>query len=256
MDLKVEYVSIDKLIPYVNNAKKHPDWHIKQIASSIKEFGFADPLGIADDYGILTGHGRFQAAMLLGLKEVPCIKLSNLTPAQRKAYIIQHNKLTMNTGMDEELLKIELQSLAEMEFKLEYTGFSDKELKKYELGNPSDIQQDDTYTKKIKAPIYEPSKEKPAIKELLNYDKSKALIEEINNSSLPKEEKEFLKSAAQRHIIFNYENIAEYYSHSDKVTQQLMEKSALVIIDFDKAIENGFVVMSKDLAEAYNHDDE
>ena len=110
----------------------------------------------------------------------------------------------------------------------------------------------DLYTKKIKSPIYEPSGPKPAVSDLYNLEKANAMVEKIQKSNLPQEEKDFLMAAATRHTVFNYRNIAEYYAHSSKEAQELMEESALVIIDFKKAIENGFVALSEALGEAYD----
>lgn len=124
--LKVEYIPIDQLKEYERNAKEHPEAHIKQIAESIKEFGFNDPIGIDSDNTIIEGHGRLFAARKLKLKEVPIIRIGHLTDDQKKAYIIAHNKLTMNTGFDLEILFNELESLdGDLQT---LTGFNDEEI--------------------------------------------------------------------------------------------------------------------------------
>lgn len=113
---------------------------------------------------------------------------------------------------------------------------------------------DDTekkYTSKIKAPLYEVKGVKPHILELLDQSKAKRLINEINQVDIPEEEKRFLIEAAKRHNVFNYGRIAEYYAHSSKEVQHLMEKSALVIIDFDKAIEYGYAKLSEEITQQY-----
>lgn len=127
---KIEYLDIKTLIPYVNNARTHNDEQIKQIAASIKEFGFTNPVLIDKDNGIVAGHGRVQGARLLGMEEVPCIRLEYMTEAQKKAYIIADNKLALNAGWDEELLKLELDNLKELNFDLDLLGFSTDELDK------------------------------------------------------------------------------------------------------------------------------
>ena len=111
--------------------------------------------------------------------------------------------------------------------------------------------KEEKYTSKIKGPVYEPKNKKPHLLELVNTNKSKRLVNEINNSNVTEEEKKFLKFAAQRHNQFNYANIADYYAHSSKEMQHLMEKSALVIIDFDKAYQYGFTKLAFDLANIY-----
>ena len=127
-DLKVEYKNIKELIPYCNNSRTHSDEQVLQIASSIKEFGFTNPVLIDEQGGIIAGHGRIMAAQKLKMDEVPTITLSDLSEAQKKAYIIADNKLALNSGWDDELLKIELEQLKELDFDLGLIGFSDDEL--------------------------------------------------------------------------------------------------------------------------------
>lgn len=112
-------------------------------------------------------------------------------------------------------------------------------------------EKDSKYTKKIEAPIYEPNNQKPHILELFDNKKSKRLIVQIKNSKLPENEKQFLIEAAKRHTIFNYEKIADYYAHSSKEMQNLMEKSALIIVDFEHAILNGYVALSNEMNQQY-----
>lgn len=124
--LEIEYLDVDSLIPYVNNSRTHSEEQINQICSSIKEFGFTNPLLIDDDGGIIAGHGRLLAAKKLGLKEVPTITLTGLTEAQKKAYVIADNQLALNAGWNEELLKIEIENLIELDFDVELLGFDEK----------------------------------------------------------------------------------------------------------------------------------
>lgn len=127
-ETKFELVDVSRLIPYANNARTHSDAQVAQIAASIKEFGFLSPIIISGDDTIICGHGRFYAALKLGLKKVPCIREEYLTEAQRKAYVIADNKLSLNAGWDEELLAVELSDLQDEAFDLSLTGFSDEEL--------------------------------------------------------------------------------------------------------------------------------
>tara|TARA_Y100000356_G_C11250640_1_gene286856 strand:+ start:92 stop:1297 length:1206 start_codon:yes stop_codon:yes gene_type:complete len=128
MSLEINYINTDVLIPYVNNSRTHSDKQVTEIASSIKEFGFTNPVLIDKENTIIAGHGRLLASKKLGLKEVPTILLENLTEAQKKAYIIADNKLALNAGWDEELLSIELKELDELGYNTSLTGFSDDEL--------------------------------------------------------------------------------------------------------------------------------
>ena len=122
--MKVERLATDGLIPYARNAKKHDDAQVAQIAASIREFGFNNPVLIDQDNGIIAGHGRVLAARKLGLAEVPCIRLGHLTDTQRRAYIIADNRLTeTGGGWDTELLALELEDLRLDDFDLDLTGF-------------------------------------------------------------------------------------------------------------------------------------
>ncbi len=124
-------------------------------------------------------------------------------------------------------------------------------MKQFNLfGKPESVTEG-KYTSKIKAPVYEPKNKKPHILELMDDSKTKRLIREIKMSEIPEEEKVFLIEAAKRHTVFNYEKIADYYAHSSPEVQNLMERSAMVIIDFEKAIELGYVQLSKDISNQY-----
>lgn len=126
--MKIEQVKTTELIPYARNSRTHSDEQIAQIMASIQEFGFTNPVLIDETGGIIAGHGRVTAAMRLNLKTVPAIRLTHLTPAQKKAYVIADNKLALNAGWDLEFLKIELVDLQSEDFDLALTGFSDDEL--------------------------------------------------------------------------------------------------------------------------------
>ena len=127
-DLEVKYLSINDLVPYANNPRTHTDNQVTQVASSIKEFGFNNPILIDEGKGVIAGHGRLAAAKKLGLETVPTITLTGLTEAQRKAYVIADNKLTENSRWDYDLLSIEIERLKELDFELSELGFSEVEL--------------------------------------------------------------------------------------------------------------------------------
>ena len=124
----IELWPIERLIPYERNARTHSPEQVAQIAASIQEFGFTNPILVDGDDGILAGHGRLAAAKDLALDQVPVIVLDHLSPAQRRAYVLADNKLALNAGWDEELLRIELDELQTLEFDLSLIGFSDEEL--------------------------------------------------------------------------------------------------------------------------------
>ena len=130
LNQKTEYylADIDTLVPYARNARTHSPEQVAQIAASIREFGFLSPVVTTKDGTILCGHGRFYAAQKLGLKKIPCIREDHLTEAQRRAYIIADNKLSLNAGWDEEMLRVELSDLKGEDFDVSLTGFDEKEL--------------------------------------------------------------------------------------------------------------------------------
>lgn len=126
--MNIEHVSVGELIPFAKNSRTHDDAQVAQIAASIKEFGFTNPILIDEQSGIIAGHGRLLAARKLQLTEVPCIRLSHLSDAQKRAYVIADNKLALNAGWDDEMLALELGDLKDMEFDLSLTGFSTDEI--------------------------------------------------------------------------------------------------------------------------------
>jgi ParB-like chromosome segregation protein Spo0J len=139
---KIEQVNVEKLIPYAKNSRKHSDAQIGQIAASIKEFGFINPILIGDDNTLIAGHGRLLAAQKLELKTVPCIRAKHLTAAQRKAYVIVDNRLSETSEWDKEMLKLEIEDLSlNMDFDLSPLGFSDDEISKL-VAAPSDFVPD------------------------------------------------------------------------------------------------------------------
>lgn len=147
MDKQPKYflADIEELIPYARNARTHSPEQIAQIAASIKEFGFLAPIIISEDNTILCGHGRFYAAQKLGLKKIPCIKENHLTEAQRRAYIIADNKLSLNAGWDDSLLAVEIADLQGEGFDLSLTGFSEDEIADLFADEKNSKAKDDGY---------------------------------------------------------------------------------------------------------------
>lgn len=127
--LKIDHAPTDSLIPYARNARTHSDAQVAQIAASIREFGWTNPILVDDESGVIAGHGRLLAARKLGMDTVPTIRLEGLTKAQRRALVLADNKLAMNAGWNEEMLKLELEELDGLGFSLEMTGFSLDEFK-------------------------------------------------------------------------------------------------------------------------------
>ena len=128
------------LIPYINNSRTHSDEQIIQIASSIKEFRFTNPILTDGDNGVIAGHARLMAAKKLGMEEVPTIELSHLSEAQKKAYIIADNKLALNSGWDDAMLAIEFADLEALDFDLELTGFSLDEIAAFDFDDGDETE--------------------------------------------------------------------------------------------------------------------
>ena len=233
--------AIADLIPYAANAKKHDEKQIKNVAESIKQFGFVQPV-VVDRAGVIViGHCRVLAAKKLGMKEVPCVCVEDLTPEQVNALRLVDNKSAEDgASWDLDLLADELPGLDLSAFDFDW-GFDSSES---DNSNP--------YTTAVNIPQYAISGTCPTFEEMYDEEKETDLIAEIQNSSISEPEKKFLIAAAHRHCRFNFTAIAEYYAHASAEMQDLMEKSALVIIDVDNAIANGYVKLSKTIEELRN----
>lgn len=230
--MNIKNVKIADITPYNKNAKKHDKTQIANVAESIKQYGFVQPVVIDSEGVIVIGHCRVLAAKKLGMTEVPCVCVDDLTPEQVNALRIVDNKAN-ESAWDMDVLK---DALTEADM----TGFDfDFNFGKDESG------ADNPYTTVVNIPQYQIQGEFPRFEEMYDGFKEKTLIDEIERSSVTDEEKEFLISAAHRHCRFNFTAIAEYYAHATAEMQHLMEESALVIIDVNDAIANGYVRLSK-----------
>jgi len=141
--MKIAYQKVSALAPYARNSRTHSKEQIDQIAKSIEEFGWTNPVIVDEDNTIIAGHGRVKAAEQLGMDEVPCIQLSDLTDAQKKAYIMADNKLALNAGWDAELLKLELHALDTMGYDLSLVGFDASELSEIMFDDLIDSDKND-----------------------------------------------------------------------------------------------------------------
>ena len=140
---EMQLISIDKLVPYVNNARTHSAEQILKLRSSLREFGFVNPIIIDREFNVIAGHGRLMAAKEEGIEEVPCVFVDYLTDAQKKAYILADNRMAMDAGWDEELLKIEMEELQNLGYDLEFTGFDEKELEDLFGIDDKEVKDDD-----------------------------------------------------------------------------------------------------------------
>ena len=232
--MNIVEMAVNDLVPYENNPRKNDD-AVEKVALSISAFGFKVPIVIDANNVIVTGHTRLKAAKKLGLKTVPCIKADDLTEEQIKAFRLADNKVSEFSEWDEEKLMKELEALGDIDMSL--YGF--------EFPEDDEGDDDDKYSDATNVPQYEVQGEVPDISDLVDEEKTNELLEEIENSDLSFEEKAFLRKAAQRHLVFNYRKVAEYYAAASEEMQELMEKSALVIIDYNDAIMNGYSNLSQ-----------
>ena len=220
-------MKISEVKPNPNNPRTIKDDKFKKLVNSIKEFPKMleiRPIVVNDDMIVLGGNMRLKACKEAGLKEVPIIKASDLTEDEQRQFIIKDNV-----------------SGGEWDWEQLASEWDAEKLDEWGLDVPDKQNEDDIYTTKVDSPTYEIKGEKPQEEDLYNLGKYNQLMDKINNSDVDDKTKLFLQMAATRHIVFDYGLIAEFYAHGDEKTQELMEDSALVIIDYDKAIELGFV---------------
>lgn len=239
--MEVKLLRIEDITPYENNPRQN-DEAVEPVMHSIREFGFKVPVVVDRDRIIIAGHTRYKAAVKLGLKEIPCIVAEDLDDEKVRAFRLADNKTAELSRWDEDLLQKELAQILDID--MGKFGFEDE-------GD----QEDDTYTTAVNVPQYDVQGDNPSFADMLDTSKSDELIAEIQQSGVSEAEKEFLIQAAGRHSVFNYRHIAEYYAHASPEMQTLMEKSALVIIDYDNAIANGYAVLFGEVLEAMGMED-
>lgn len=235
----IVYMSVDDLTPYENKPRIN-DKAVEYVANSIKEFGFKVPIVVDENNIIVAGHTRLKASKKLGLEQVPVIVASDLTDEKVRAFRLADNKVSELAEWDEEKLAEEIESIERS-----MTEFGFEEMAEAE----EIVERDNPYTSRIEVPFYEPTGEEISLKELADTSVRDNLINEINQADIPQDIADFLILSSQRHVVFDYRKIAEYYSNASEEVQYLMEKSALVIIDYDDAIKRGYVKLQAEALE-------
>lgn len=247
----IVWVNIDLINLNPENPRNITDVQFQKLKKSIKDFPQMlemRPLIVDENRTVLGGNMRLQALKDLGYTEVPVMNVNNLTEEQKKEFVIKDNL-----------------SYGEWDWDILENNWDVSTLNEWGLEPiEGDIIEDQTnpddnpYTKKVQAPIYTPSEDQPKPEDTYDDKFYKQLIELIDSSSVDPEMKSLLKLYAVRHIRFNYEKIADLYAHADTETQELMETSALVIIDYDRAIELGYVKLGDELNKQFleEQDDE
>lgn len=229
---ELKWEPIKSIRPYEKNPRRN-DEAVDAVAASIKEFGWQQPIVVDRDGVIIAGHTRYKAAKKLKCDTVPVVVADDLTEDQVKAYRLADNKTGELAEWETALLGEEL---AGIDLDMTQFGFD---------GEKIEEEIENKYTSKVNIPQYEIKGEEPPVSDLYDDTKCKSLIMEIDGTDMPEEEKKFLRIAAYRHVVFDYTKIAEFYAAATDECQRLMERSALVIIDVDNAIANGYVTMSE-----------
>lgn len=249
---------VESVHPYENNPR-HNDGAVPYVKNSIQEFGFKIPIIVDEAGSIVCGHTRYKAALELGMSHVPCIVASDLTPKQIQAFRLADNKVAEFSSRDFSRLEIEIGE-PDAEFNLDDFGFfSDSEPADAPLpdSGPTTETQDgrNIYTGRIITPVYEITGECPEAEEPVDRTGAESLPEEIDRTpGLPDNVRDFLRIAAMRHYVLHFDRIAEFYAHAAPSVQRLMENSCPVIIDYDRAIELGYVQMARAPADEYDRE--
>ena len=259
--LEIVYVAVEKIKPYANNPRINKK-AVEKVMKSIQAYGFKVPCVLDKNYLLITGHTRWEAAKRLKMKRIPCIIASDLNKAKADAFRIADNKVAEYSTWDmtklkEELSKIQLEDIEfddmgfDNDFSIEKLGLVD--MPEGSDGDEGEIETE-KYSTKTNIPQYEIQGLNIKLSDCIDKQKYVELLKEIENSTVSDTQKKFLKLAATRHIRFIYKNIAEYYASTNSEMQRLMEHSALVIIDIDDAIRNGYARLTKEVMAARKRD--
>jgi hypothetical protein len=246
----IQFVPLSKLVHNPDNPRVIRDERFEKIRKSIEDFpdmlNFRTLVCVSVDdgkYMVLGGNQRLAAMRELKIKKAPIMLADHWTEEQRREFIIKDNVGYGDWDWDALANDWDVGELSD--WGLDIPIGTDEE-------GPEEERE--IYSGKVKVPIYEPTGKKPKLKELIDLTKTERLISEIEASKLPKDVKVFLCHAAARHTEFHYGKIADYYAHADALTKEYMERSALVIVDIDKAIENGLVKMHDEISEVFKSD--
>lgn len=231
------------------NWRKHPEIQKKAMEEVLNNVGWVQDVIINRTTGrLVDGHLRVEMAIQNNETEIP-VKYVELTEEEEKSVLATFDPISAMATADKEALEKLVDSLD-----------TDMDMSKFEIDGKSfdelGVVKENPYSENLNIPQYEITGELPSFDKMVNTDKSDAFIEEIKKSNVSMEEKDFLIKAAYRHNVFNYKNIAEYYAHASAEMQRLMEKSALVIIDIDNAIANGYVKLSESIADLIEEENE
>jgi len=244
--MKLETVPIKSLKLDPENARTHSQKNIDAIAGSLTTFGQRRPLVVWGDI-IIAGNGTVEAAKSIGWEKIEVTRVpEDWTHDQARAYALADNRTAELAEWDDSILANQLIELDAVGYDIGEWGFES-------LEPPTDPgEADNPYTATVNIPQYEIVGDQPALTELFDEEKTMSFVAEIKAADIPKDVKDFLVKAANRHTVFNYQKIAEFYPHATPEIQALMERSALVIIDIDDAIRDGYVKFAATIEDIKN----
>lgn len=239
-------MNITDIIPYENNPRLN-DQAVEAVKESIKQCGYVAPIIVDENNVILAGHTRLKALKSLGREQAEVIVRKGLTEKQKKKYRLLDNKTNEFADWDLDKLEIELEDL-------DFEGF-DFGFGLEDLAEVEEPPAENIYTSKVDIPQYEPSGEDVSLADCVDKEKYELLMKHIKDSSISDDEKFFLILGAARHLCFNYKKIADYYAgKASPEMQKLMEESAMVLIDYNDAIKNGYAVLRKTVTDLMTED--
>lgn len=254
MEYPIEIVALADLAPHPRNYREHPPEQLAQIQASLDEHGFYRNIVIARDGTILAGHGVVEAMRSAGASNVPAIRVDCAPDSPQALRILTgDNQLALFAVDNDALLAGILSEIKTDVAGLLGTGHTSASLDEL-LAGISTPDPAEEYSRKIEAPVYEMKGERPSEGALYSRERTEKLLRAIDEEEMPEQVRTFLRVAAERHTVFDYGQIAEYYAHAEPAIQELMEQSALVIIDYERAIEAGFVRLTLAMIESRKRD--
>lgn len=249
MNLHIKMLKVSDLEYDPQNVRQHDVANIQAIQKSLQEFGQRKPIVINPDRVVIAGNGTLQAARLLGWTEIATVEVpADWSEEKAKAFAIADNRTAELANWDQEKLTLQLAELQEAGYELDQLGFSELPEPDFDGTGKDSTDDEEAYSNLVNIPQYEVIGEQPEIGELFDSVRTEDLQRKIRAANLPLEVEHFLLTAANRHTVFNYRKIAEYYPHAPAEIQDLMEESALVLIDLNDAIKNGYASFSDAVA--------
>lgn len=241
---------VSDLTPHPENPRRNDE---SLIARSLSEFGQVKPIVVRDGV-VIAGNHTYRAAVSIGAKKIAAVEFDG-TEEEALAYLLADNKASDSGTYDDVALLSILDRMAEAD-RLPATLYDEADVAAIRLAIETALAEPEVvdYSTKVESPVYSPTGEQPEVSTLAETTRRDALVAEIEEADVPDDVREFLRLAAGRHVRFDYESIANFYAHAEPAVQRLMEASVLVIIDYDQAVERGFVNFHEAIDDAFSED--